>query len=114
VSIVETLKKDIARKELELQKLKMAYEVIRSLEFRAGYDPEDDREREDDQPEEKVVPPSPPPPKAAPPTPLPPPRFKMQCSACDGEMYRAYKRVPSGITVEYWQCGEGSCNNEMY
>jgi hypothetical protein len=112
VSIVETLKRDIARKKLELQQLELALGVIQKIEHsKIDYG---DTEDDEDQPEEKAVPPSPPPPKAAPPTPPPPPRFKMQCSACDGEMYRAYKRVPSGITVEYWQCGEGSCNNEMY
>ena len=120
VSILETLKNDIARKELELQQLKQAYEIVKKID-RSDIDEEDNErsanEYDQSHPEGNVAPPSQPQVKdPAPPTnkQLAAPRFIMACSACGTEMYRAYKRVPSGITVEYWQCGDSGCNNEMY
>ena len=108
MSILESLKKDIARKELELQQLKQAYEIVKKID-RSEIDYTDPEA----EPQEEGQPPSAPP-KAEPPTKPAAPRFIMACSACGTEMYRAYKRVPSGITVEYWQCGDSGCNNEMY
>jgi hypothetical protein len=126
VSIVETLKKDIASKRLELQQLELALGIIQKLDYANTNEEDNERAANDydeSHPEVTAAPPSlPQVANPVPPTTSPgsvstipiPPRFKMACSACEDEMYRAYKRVPSGMTVEYWQCSNGQCNNEMY
>jgi hypothetical protein len=116
VSIVETLKKDIASKRLELQQLELALGIIQKLDYAKTNEEDNERAANDydeSHPEVTAAPPSLPQ-VANPVPPTIPPRFKMACSACEDEMYRAYKRVPSGMTVEYWQCSNGQCNNEMY
>jgi hypothetical protein len=112
VSILANLKKDIAYTKLRLQKLETAYSVLEAIQHDIDFG-DTYEDPEEDQTEVTPAPPSPSP--VTNPVPPPkPPRFVMLCSACNDEMYRAYKRVPSGITVEYWQCGNGQCNNEMY
>lgn len=101
MSIVDSLKNDIESKSKELERLKQALALLE------GY-----------QGSSEETPLTPPEPKApAPstsPSPTPPKPKGVICSACDGIMYRTYKRVPSGVTVEYWQCSNTGCNNEMY